>query len=290
MQEVTMVNTIGNPLSWAAKTAISGGEKAVELTQHVGSDRSKELPVVNKIGIEDIHYAVRKGVEDLGAFRSDVMILCLLYPVIGRLLVAISFRADMAPFAFPLLSGFAILGPIAAVGLYEMSRRREAGQDASWSDALAVLRAPSVGAMLVFGALLLVIFGLWLAVAGIIHAQTMGAIDTGSPVEFFRNVLTTQEGLTMIAIGVPVGGVFAAIALAIGIVTVPLLLDRDIGLAAAIGTSLALVRRNPVTVGVWGAIVAVSLALAAVPFLLGLILVMPVLGHASWHFYRRAVA
>lgn len=285
-----MVNTIGNPLSWTAKAVLNSGEKAVELTSHVASDQARKPPVVNKIGMEDIRYAVKKGFEDLGAFRTDVMILCLLYPVIGLLLVAVSFRADMAPFAFPLLSGFAILGPIAAVGLYEMSRRRVEGLDASWSDALSVLRAPSVGAMLVFGVYLLVIFAAWLAAAGIIHAQTMGGIEARSPVEFFRNVLTTQEGLAMVAIGIPVGGVFAAIALAIGIVTVPLLLDRDVGLAAAIGTSLALVRRNPVTVGLWGAMIAVSLALAAVPFLLGLVLVMPVLGHASWHFYRRAVS
>lgn len=284
-----MEKTIGNPLSWTAKALLSSGEKAAELTSHVASDRVDQPPVVQDIGVKDIGYALRRGFDDFGAFRSDVIGLCLVYPAIGLVLVAMSLQASTAALIFPLVSGFAILGPVAAVGMYEMSRLREAGKNPAWSDALFVFRAPSFGAVLAFGLYLVALFGAWLIVANGVYGQTVGTIETVGAMEFVRTTLNTPEGWTMMAVGIPLGGVFAVVALAMGLVTVPLLLDRDVGLPVAIGTSLRLVLRNPVTCAIWGGVIALSLAIAAVPFLLGLVIVVPVLGHSSWHFYRRAV-
>ncbi len=284
-----MVKTIGNPLSWTAGAFVHGGSHLAEMTAHVGSERIDKPPVVRKIGMADIGYAIRHGIDDFATFRSDVIFLCLLYPVIGLAMVWMAFQNELVHHIFPLMSGFAILGPIAAVGLYELSRRREMGMEPTWGDALALIRAPSMGAVLVFGVYLLALFSVWMLTAHVIYLSTMASAQPTDALQFFRDAVMTESGQQMMLIGIPVGAAFAVVALSIGVVTVPLLLDRDVGVPVAIATSLKVVAKNPVVTLVWGAIIAVSLAVASVPFLLGLVVVMPILGHASWHLYRRAV-
>lgn len=284
-----MVKTIGNPLSWTAGAVVHGGSHLVDMTAHVGSERIDKPPVVKKIGMADLGYALRHGVDDFAAFRSDVIFLCLLYPVIGLAMVWMAFQNEMIHHIFPLMSGFAILGPVAAVGLYELSRRREMGLEPTWGNALALIRAPSMGPILVFGVYLLALFSVWMLTAHMIFLFTMAGEQPVNVLQFFRDAMTTAEGQRMMLIGIPVGAVFAALALAIGVVTVPLLLDRDVGVPVAIATSLKVMAKNPVVTCVWGGFIALSLAVASIPFLLGLVVVMPILGHASWHLYRRAV-
>ncbi|MGE5271855.1 MAG: DUF2189 domain-containing protein, partial [Thiohalocapsa sp.] len=171
-----------------------------------------------------------------------------------------------------------------------MSRRRELGGAVSWADAFAVFQAPSIGSIVLFGLLLMAIFAVWLTVAIGIYDLTLGPAAPASPVAFIRDVFTTDAGWMLIAIGCGVGFLFAALVLAISVVAVPLLLDRDVGLGAAIGTSLRAVATNPGPMAAWGLIVAVALVVGSIPLFLGLIVVMPVLGHATWHLYRRVVA
>jgi uncharacterized membrane protein len=283
---------IRNPAEWAVDQ-LRTAEQAVERTGHAlvrpAETRDAPLPAVRRIEFADLRDVLAKGLSDFGAYRSDVIFLCIIYPLAGLLLVWQTFGYDMLPLIFPLASGFALIGPVAAVGLYEISRRREQGVDATWADAFGVVRAPAFGAIFLLGLLLLAIFLLWLAVAQGIYVVTLGPEPPASIGSFVRDVFTTGAGWAMIIVGVGVGFLFAVLVLMISVVSFPLLLDRDVGLYTAVATSVRAVLANPVPMAAWGLIVAGGLVIGSIPVLLGLIIVMPVLGHATWHLYRKVV-
>jgi uncharacterized membrane protein len=171
-----------------------------------------------------------------------------------------------------------------------MSRRREATGEGSWADAFDVFRSPSLPAIIGLGLVLLALFVLWLGAAMAIYDWTLGPEPPASIAGFVRDVFTTARGWAMIGIGCGIGFLFALVVLSISVVSFPLLLDREVGLAAAVMTSLRAVGANPGPMALWGLIVAGLLVLGSIPALLGLIVVMPTLGHATWHLYRRVVA
>jgi uncharacterized membrane protein len=286
-----MTETIGNPLSWSVDAAKGAGSYVGSVTARLGSGDTEgaAMPIVRRIGMEDLRASLRAGYADFVACRSDVVFLCLIYPAIGLVLAWAAFSGNLLPLVFPILSGFALIGPVAAVGLYEMSRRREAGQEPSWGDAFGVLKSPSFGAIFVLGVVLFAIFLVWIITAHGIWSATLGPVPPTSLGVFLSDVFTTGAGWAMMVLGLAIGFLFAALVLAISVVSFPLLLDRDVGLPVAIVTSFRVATENPAPVAVWGLIVAVGLALGSLPFLLGLIVVLPVLGHATWHLYRRAV-
>jgi uncharacterized membrane protein len=283
---------IRNPAEWSVDT-LKSAELAVERAGHSlrrpEETRYAPLPAVRTIDLADLRDALASGVVDFAAYRTDVVFLCIIYPVVGLVLASLAFGHGMLPLIFPLAFGFALIGPVAAVGLYEMSRRREQGVDITWADAFAVVRAPAFGAILALGLVLLAIFLLWLAAAYVIYLATLGPEFPASVGTFIRDVFTTREGWAMIVTGVGVGFLFAALVLTISVVSFPLLLDRDVGLYTAVATSARGVMANPRPMAVWGLIVAAGLALGSIPLFLGLIIVMPVLGHATWHLYRKLV-
>jgi uncharacterized membrane protein len=247
------------------------------------------LPAVRRIEFADLKDALARGVSDFGAYRTDVIFLCIIYPLAGVVLAGLAFGHDLLPLVFPIASGFALIGPVAAVGLYEISRRREQGVDITWADAFGVVRAPAFGAIVVLGLVLLAIFLLWLAAASAIYLVKLGPEPPVSIGSFVRDVLTTGAGWALIVVGMGVGFLFALLVLTISVVSFPLLLDRDVGLYTAVATSVCAVLANPGPMAVWGLIVAGGLVIGSIPVFLGLVIVMPVLGHATWHLYRKVV-
>jgi uncharacterized membrane protein len=283
---------IRNPIEWgwdqirlAALTVGSLGRSLLGSQEN----RDAPLPTVCRIEAADLRDVLVRGLGDFGAYRTDVIFLCLIYPVVGIVLAWLTFGYEMLPLLFPLASGFALIGPAAAVGLYEMSRRREQGIRITWVDAFGVIRSPGFGAILVLGLVLLTILLLWLLTANLIYQLALGPEPPVSIAAFARDVFTTSAGWAMIVVGVGVGFLFASLALAISVVSFPLLLDRDVGLPTAVWTSIRAVAANPRTMAVWGLIIAGSLVIGSIPAFLGLIFVMPVLGHATWHLYRKVV-
>jgi uncharacterized membrane protein len=255
----------------------------------IGSESRPALPVVRKIGLTDLKDALAQGIDDFWAFPTHVIFLSIGYPVFGLVLTALALGSDLFPLLFPLAAGFALVGPVAATGLYEMSRRRELGLDVSWRDAFGARRSPSVDGILALGALLAVVFLLWMVAAQAIYIAYFGYASPAPVADFLRQVLTTPAGWKLILVGNGVGFLFAAGVLTISVVSFPLLLDRDVGAAAAMLTSVRAVLRNPIPMAVWGLIVAGLLVLGSLPLFVGLAIVMPVLGHSTWHLYRKVV-
>src|ERR1051326_7773378 len=254
-----------------------------------GVGETPSRPVVRKIGLADVRQALAEGIDDFSAMPTHVLFLGILYPLVGLLLAFLTFGYAVVPLLFPLVSGFALLGPFAAVGLYELSRRREQGLESSWTNAFDVVHSPSRDAILALGFLLMAIFLIWLGTAELLYRSVFGYTTPVSVTQFVHDVLATPTGWILIIAGNLVGFLFAVLVLIVSVVSFPLLLDREAGAAVAVLTSIRAVLVNTLPIAIWGLLIAVALVLGSLPFLLGLAVVVPVLAHASWHLYRRVV-
>jgi uncharacterized membrane protein len=281
-----------SPVEWVweqLKITVAAVGAAADNESPMDADLGQRVPIVRRIGLADLREALARGFKDFASCRGDVVFLCAIYPVAGLVLGRLAFGYDVLPLIFPLVAGFALIGPLAAVGLNEMSRLREERARVTWVDAFGVFRSHAFGKIVVLGLLLMLIFLLWLVAAGLLYDATLGPKAPASLGAFVHDVFATHAGRMLIVSGVCVGFLFALLVLAISVVSFPLLLDRDARVETAIATSIRAVARNPVTMAAWGLIVAAGLVIGSIPFLLGLVIVLPVLGHATWHLYRRVV-
>jgi uncharacterized membrane protein len=283
-----MPKTIGNPLSWTLGALGSAAGYAQTVAAPAATDPSVR-PETRILALQDLREALRKGWDDLAAMRSDVMFACMLYPLMGAVLLGLATQGNLAHLMFPVLSGFALVGPVAALGLYELSRRREAGMEVGWGAMFDVLRSPRFPRILMLSLFNGVIFMAWLLLADAIHTLTLGPEPPAGPLALVREAVTTPAGWAMAVIGTGVGFVLAAAVLAVSVVSFPLLLDRDLSLPVAVTTSVKVARENPAVIATWGLVVAGLLVLGILPALIGLVVVLPLLGHATWHLYRAAV-
>lgn len=254
-----------------------------------GAESFHARPVVRRIAMADLKAVLASGLDDFMAMPSHAVFLCLIYPILGLLLCWLTLGFALFSLVYPLILGFALIGPFAAIILYELSRERERGVPVDVTYAFGVFRSPSFGAIAALGLLLMVIFLVWLAVAQAIYVASFGEAPISSISEFAHRVFTTPEGWQLIIVGNGVGFLFALLVLTISVVSFPLLLDRDVGAVEAVLTSVRVVRENPTVIAVWGLIVAGALALGSLPLLIGLAVVVPVLGHSTWHLYRKVV-
>lgn len=251
----------------------------------IGPGATPVYPSVRKIGPSDLKAALAKGLEDFLTMPSSLFFLALIYPLAGIWLIV----GNAPQLIFPLMFGFALVGPFAAIGLYEISRRRELGLDTSWKDALGVIRSRSIFSILLLGLLLLVIFVAWIFSAQALYVSLFGPVPPESFGQFLSDVLTTPRGWKFIGLGLAIGLLFAAVVVSISAVSFPLLLDRDAELFVAIYTSVSAVLKNPYTMALWGMIVLLALAAGFLVLFIGLAVALPILAHSTWHLYRRVV-
>lgn len=298
MSHVTHANrephTIGNPASWTVQEIGALGHVLREGIARLRMHRDT-LPAVRRLTLDDLSEALAAGWDDFAAMRSDVAFLCLFYPLAGLVMFWIAGGAGGAGGAHligPLIVAFALMGPAFAAGLYEMSRRRAAGEAPAWSAPFALFASPAIVPVLVLGGFYALLAGLWLLTAQVIHSVTLGPEAPGSLWALLHAAFARPEGWEMIALGVLFGGFYGLVALVAGFIAFPMLVDpdRNASLVAAVATSLRVARANPVVTLLWGALVFGVVMIAAIPFLVGLVVAFPVLGHATWHLYRRAVA
>ena len=253
-----------------------------------------QLPVeaapVRALTTADLNWALAEGWADFKAKRGDLILIPFIYPLVGVIASVFAFNTSLFPLIFPLAAGFALVGPIAAAGFYELARRREAGIDSNWWHFLDPLTGRSRWPLAVLTAMLIGLFLAWMAAAWAIYTATLGGFGPLTPGTFASNMLATREGIAMIVIGNLVGAGFAIATLAVSAFSFPMVIDRNVDPGSAVATSVAAFRAAPGTMIGWGVRVALILLLAALPLFIGLVVALPVLGYATWHLYTRAVS
>lgn len=251
--------------------------------------RSKSKIQVRQIGTADLNRSLADGWRDFMDMRGDIIFLAILYPVIGIVAAIATLGGPLLPLFLPIAAGIGLLGPVVAVGFYEMARRREMGLQSNWPHFLDVRKRPSFDEIAAVSGLLMAIFGLWLLAAGTLYVALFGWVEQPSIGAFLTEVFTTGRGWAMILIGGAVGAAFAALSLAVSVVSMPMLVDCDVSASTAVRTSIRAFRENTSELIRWGVIVAALLVAGSIPLFIGLAVVLPWLGYSTWHLYTRIV-
>ena len=246
-------------------------------------------PVVRAITPADLKDALVKGLADFNAMPTHLVFLCLIYPIVTLLFARAYAGHDVLWLVFPLLAGYTLIGPLVAIGMYELSRRREKGLDFSRRKAFHVLQRHCSRSIAILGGLLMVIYVAWLLVAWAIYTVNFGSAVPESVADFALQILTTASGWALIIVGSGAGLFFVVVVFSLSVVSFPLILDRDVNVMTAMQTSIRVVMASPITMVMWGIIVAAVLFVGSLPFFVGLCVALPVIGHSTWHLYRKAV-
>jgi uncharacterized membrane protein len=249
---------------------------------------SGQIPV-RKITSEDLRIALRQGLDDFLAMRGDILFAGVIYTLIGIAAVVMTTNGPLMPFFAPVVAGVGFLGPVGAVGFYELARRRENGEKSNWGHFFDVRKRPAVDDIAMVAALLLLIFFCWLVAAGILYVALLGWATPTSVPQFLGTIFTTPSGWALIAGGAIVGAGFGWAVLALSVVSLPLLVDCDVGAAEAVSASWRAAHANKAEMVRWGLTVVGLLVLGSIPLFVGLAVVLPWLGYATWHLYTRLI-
>jgi uncharacterized membrane protein len=259
------------------------------IAHHAGATPASPDIEIRSLGLDDLRVALAQGWQDFLNKRGDILFLGFIYPGVALLAALVASNTSVLPLVVPVAAGAVLLGPAAASGFYELARRQELGLDSGWRHFLDAQRGPTADAMMTLTAMLALLFLLWIMAAAGITIATIGISPFASASAFVHAVLATRAGWEMMIVGNLVGLGFAILALAMAVVSFPMLVDGPVGVRTALRTSLRVTIKNPVTIATWGLIVTALLVLGAIPALVGLGVVLPVLGYATWHLYTRAV-
>jgi uncharacterized membrane protein len=265
--------------------ANAGGEL---LGARVVDELRRKAPTIRAIGVDDITAALREGADDFRAMPAFGMTIGALFALGGMVIMYLAVAYDLVVLAFPLLAGFALVGPFAAMGLYEGSRRRDAGQSVGVGDIFDVRRATTSVNIFFLGFILLFALFVWLRVALLIYALFFGLQGVAFD-QLFGAIFTTVNGFTFLIVGNIVGAAFAFVVFSITVVSFPYMLEKDVDPVTAVALSVSAVAKNTAPLAGWALFVGVALFVSWLPFFLGLIVVLPVLGHATWRLYKRMI-
>lgn len=244
----------------------------------------EDIGEVRRIETADLRWALTQGWRDFRDMRGDLLFVGLLYPFVCAMAAFLTLNAPLLPLFFPAVAGLSIAGPAVASGFYELARRREEGREPTWIHFLDPLRGRNRLPLAMLTAGLILLFVGWLAVAWAIYGATMGT----EPLTIQR-LFGTPEGWALIVLGNAAGAVFALLTLIYGVASFPMVVDKPVHATTAVWTSVAAFRRNPMVLLAWGMRVALLLLLGTLPFAIGLAVVLPWLGYATWHLYTRLV-
>lgn len=255
-----------------------------------GEEQPKPAPRVLSIGFGDIVDALEAGLRDFRAAPLYGLFFGGIYALGGMLIVLTASALQMSYVSYPLAVGFALIGPFVAVGLYEVSRRREKGEPLLWGPILGVIfaqRRRETGWMAFVTLFVLV---MWMYQVRVLLALFIGLHAPTTLDGFIEVVVGTPEGLMFLGIGHIVGAFNSLVLFSLTVVSFPLLLDREVDFVTAMITSVRAVFVNPKPMIGWAFIIMVLLMISIAPFFLGLFVALPILGHTTWHLYRRLVA
>lgn len=245
-----------------------------------------EIPFPAVIGLDAIPAALREGWRDFRRAPAFGLLFSAFYVLGGLVLAAVAMASGQEWWLMPFVVGFPLIAPFAAVGLYEVSRRIEADQPLVWREVLAVVIAQKDRQIPSMAMLILLMFMFWVFVAHTTFALFMG-VSSLTNISSSPEIMLQGRGLTMLAVGTIIGAGFAAVLFSITVVGLPLIMDREVDLITASIASFQAVAANPLVLLVWAAVIAGVLFIGILPMFLGLFIALPVLGHASWHMYRR---
>jgi uncharacterized membrane protein len=247
-------------------------------------------PRIGRVGLGDIAAALKAGLRDFARAPAFGLFFASFY-VAGGILIYLQLGVlDQSYWIIPVALGFPLLAPFLAVGLYEVSRRLEIGEPLDWAAVLGVIfrqkdrQFPSIAMVIIM------VFMFWVFVAHLVFALFMGLEPMTNILSNWQDTLLTRNGLTMLAVGTAAGAVLAFVLFSLTVASLPLLLDRELDFITAMIASFQLVLANPLPMIAWGLIISALMLVAMLPLFLGLFLVLPVLGHATWHLYRRSMS
>lgn len=247
------------------------------------------IPDVNALSFNDLKECLSKGIADFRKAPLFGLFFGGIFAFGGILIIQSIIFFEKGWLIYPMLVGFPLIGPFVAVGLYDVSRRLEAGKPLPWNEILSVISLQTGRQLPYMAFVMLFIFWIWIYQVRLLIALILGRMSFTSFEAFFQVVATTPEGWAFIVIGHMVGACFALLLFSVTVISIPLILDRDVDFITGMITSVKTVMKSPVVMLSWGVFVTLAVMASFVPLFLGLLVVLPVLGHTTWHIYKKAV-